>query len=154
MLISILLTAGTAGATPQPTDPIPGPNPADETPPDDEWSERANALVQQLCPAVVLIQQFDEEGFGGWHGSGFLISEDGYIVTVAHNVEYAATLAILLYGETFNFLPASVIVSEPEKDVALIKIEGANFPYVEFGDSDTLQTDDMLMAIGHPGAPC
>ncbi len=98
----------------------------------------------------MLILASEAEGFGGWHGSGFLISEDGYIVTVAHNVEGAAKLEVALYGETTRFLPAEVIASDPEQDVALIKIDQTNLPFLEFWDSDALKENERLMALGHP----
>ncbi|MFD0857470.1 DegQ family serine endoprotease [Roseovarius aquimarinus] len=82
-------------------------------------------------------------------GSGFVISEDGYIVTNNHVIESADEIIIEFYegGE----LEATVIGTDPKTDIALLKVEADNpLPFVAFGDSDTARVGDWVMAMGNP----
>ena len=82
-------------------------------------------------------------------GSGFVISEDGYIVTNNHVIESADEIIIEFYegGE----LEAKVIGTDPKTDIALLKVEAdAPLPFVSFGDSDTARVGDWVMAMGNP----
>jgi len=81
-------------------------------------------------------------------GSGFIISSDGYILTNNHMVEEAEKVEIELADERkFN---AEVIGTDPESDVALIKIDAKDLPYLELADSDTLEVGEWVLAIGNP----
>ncbi|MBI5004847.1 MAG: trypsin-like peptidase domain-containing protein [Candidatus Lloydbacteria bacterium] len=80
-------------------------------------------------------------------GSGFIISADGYIVTNNHVVEGAAKISVFVGKKEY---PAKTIGTDPETDIALIKIEGASFPSLSMGDSDTLEVGEPVMAIGSP----
>ncbi len=83
-------------------------------------------------------------------GSGFLISDDGYIVTNYHVVEGANRIQVNLSGDQRNY-EAKVVGSDPSTDLALIKIEvGKRLPYLEFGDSDALRIGDWVLAVGNP----
>ncbi|WGH80330.1 DegQ family serine endoprotease [Jannaschia ovalis] len=82
-------------------------------------------------------------------GSGFVISEDGYIVTNNHVIENADEILIEFYsgGE----LPAEVVGTDPNTDIALLKVEPEEpLPFVPFGDSDVMRTGDWVMAMGNP----
>ncbi len=82
-------------------------------------------------------------------GSGFLISEDGYIVTNNHVIAEADEVIIELFngGE----LEARVIGTDPKTDIALLKVESSEpLPYVRFGDSDIARVGDWVMAVGNP----
>jgi serine protease Do len=81
-------------------------------------------------------------------GSGFLISPDGYILTNNHVVKDAEKVTVRL-GENTEF-KAKVIGTDPDSDVAVIKIETSNQPYLEFADSDTLEVGEWVIAIGNP----
>ncbi len=83
----------------------------------------------------------------GW-GSGFFISEDGYILTNNHVVENAEEITVTLNDE--REFDAKVIGTDPEIDIALIKIEGKGFPKAEMGDSDKLKVGQWVVAIGNP----
>ncbi len=81
-------------------------------------------------------------------GSGVIISNDGYIVTNNHVIEDATKLKVKLNdGRTFD---AKLVGTDPTTDVALIKIEGKDFPTIPFGDSDNLRLGEWVLAIGSP----
>jgi serine protease Do len=82
-------------------------------------------------------------------GSGFVISEDGYVVTNNHVIEGADEILIEFFegGE----LPAKVIGTDPNTDIALLKVETDEpLSFVSFGDSDTSRVGDWVMAMGNP----
>lgn len=85
-------------------------------------------------------------------GSGFVISADGYIVTNNHVVEGADTIRVNLggKGKKDDLHTAKVIGTDPETDLALLKIEANNLPYLKFGDSDVLEVGEWVVAIGSP----
>lgn len=81
-------------------------------------------------------------------GSGFIISNDGYILTNNHMVGEAAEVIVTLYdGREFE---AKVIGSDPKSDVAVIKINIKNLPTIPLGDSDTLEVGEWVLAVGNP----
>lgn len=81
-------------------------------------------------------------------GSGVIVSEDGYILTNHHVIAQADTIKITLINQ--KEIPATVVGSDPNTDIAVLKIEAENLPYMEFGDSEELQVGEMVMAIGSP----
>ena len=82
-------------------------------------------------------------------GSGFVISEDGYIVTNNHVIDSADEIMIEFFsGEE---LPATVIGTDRNTDIALLKVESDKpLPFVSFGDSDIARVGDWVMAMGNP----
>lgn len=82
-------------------------------------------------------------------GTGFIISDDGYILTNDHVVKEADVIKVKLSdGREFD---GEVRGLDPKLDLALIKIEaGENLPVAELGDSDSLQVGEWVMAIGNP----
>ena len=82
-------------------------------------------------------------------GSGVVISADGYIVTNNHVVENAESIRVAFNDrETYQ---AEVIGTDPQTDVALIKINPEHdLPFLEFGDSDALRVGERVMAVGNP----
>ena len=82
-------------------------------------------------------------------GSGFVISEDGFVVTNNHVIDGADEILIEFFsGEE---LPAKVIGTDPNTDIALLKVESDKpLPFVKFGDSDTARVGDWVMAMGNP----
>ena len=81
-------------------------------------------------------------------GSGFIISEDGYIITNFHVVEGAAKLTVILSDGSEH--AAALIGYEDSNDFALIKIEATGLPFVKLGNSDDLIVGDQVVAIGNP----
>ncbi len=82
------------------------------------------------------------------NGSGVLISEDGYIVTNNHVVGFADELKVTL--ENGKEYVASKIGTDPSTDLAVIKIEGSGFDYLEFSNSDEVKVGQWALAIGNP----
>jgi len=81
-------------------------------------------------------------------GSGFIISEDGYILTNDHVAGNATKISVTLTtGETVE---AKLIGSDPVSDIALLKIDKNNLPYVTFGNSDNLIIGEWAIALGNP----
>ncbi len=83
-------------------------------------------------------------------GSGFVISNDGFIVTNNHVIEGADEILIEFFsGEE---LPAELIGTDPNTDIAVLKVEADDLPFVEFGDSNGpgSRVGDWVMAMGNP----
>ncbi len=98
---------------------------------------------------------FDDQNFfpnngreevGG--GSGFLVSADGYVVTNRHVVETPGS-AFFVFTNDGRRHEAETIALDPVYDIAVLKISGADFPYLELGDSDYLEVGQTLIAIGN-----
>ena len=80
-------------------------------------------------------------------GSGFFISADGYAVTNNHVVQNAESVRVTTDdGKSFT---AKVIGTDPRTDLALIKVEGGNFPFVKLAD-ETPRVGDWVLAVGNP----
>jgi len=81
-------------------------------------------------------------------GSGFIISPDGYILTNEHVIEDAAKIVVTLPGgKRFN---AKIVGTDRVSDIALLKIEGDNFPYIKLGRSSDLIIGEWVLALGNP----
>ncbi|MDR2844380.1 MAG: Do family serine endopeptidase [Candidatus Symbiothrix sp.] len=81
-------------------------------------------------------------------GSGVIISTDGYIVTNNHVIEGADEIEVITNDErTFT---AKLIGTDEATDVALLKIEGKDFPVIPFGNSDVLKVGEWVLAVGNP----
>jgi serine protease Do len=81
-------------------------------------------------------------------GSGFIISSDGYIVTNNHLVEKASKITVKLLNN--NEYVAKIIGTDPQSDIAVIKIDAKDLPTVKLGDSDTLEVGEWVVAVGSP----
>ncbi len=81
-------------------------------------------------------------------GSGVIISSDGYIVTNNHVIKGADELVVTLNEKTEY--PAKVVGSDPNTDIALIKIDAKNLPIIPFGNSDDLKVGEWVLAVGNP----
>lgn len=81
-------------------------------------------------------------------GSGVIISKDGYIITNNHVIDKADEIEVTLNDN--NKYTAKLIGADPTTDIALIKIEGKDFAYVPFGDSDKLKVGEWVLAVGNP----
>jgi len=82
-------------------------------------------------------------------GSGVIVTEDGYILTNHHVVEGAEEIKVA-FGDDKTTYDAKVIGNDPQTDLAVIKIEGREFPSLTVTDSDKLEVGDVVLAIGNP----
>ncbi len=81
-------------------------------------------------------------------GSGFIVSEDGYILTNNHVINDAQSIVVTLKdGREF---PAELVGTDPETEIALIRIAGENLPVARLGDSDAIEVGEWAIAIGNP----
>ena len=81
-------------------------------------------------------------------GSGFIVSEDGYIVTNHHVIENAISISVLMYDGTSH--PAFLVGGDARSDLAVLKIEMQGLSYLSFADSDELMVGEQVAAIGNP----
>lgn len=81
-------------------------------------------------------------------GSGVIIANDGYIVTNNHVVEFADNIIVTLSDK--REFTAKKIGTDPSTDLAVIKIEGENFPTVKFADSEAVRVGEWVLAVGNP----
>jgi serine protease Do len=112
-----------------------------------------SAIVAQYGPAVVHIEVVkenpdSEDGHSGALGSGFIVSQDGYILTNNHVVEGADEVTVKLTDD--RTFPARVIGTNKAGDVAVLKIRGSNFPTVKIGNPASSKVGDWVVAIGSP----
>lgn len=143
-------------------------------------SEDFESVAEKAIPAVVSIQvkaqpskgnslfdydpSIEDDFFGRFFGiprrdtqpkdvqlsqaSGFIISPDGYILTNNHVVNEGVTITVKLNdGREFT---GKVIGTDESTDIALIKIEGVDLPYLKLGNSDALKIGQWVVAIGNP----
>ncbi|MGO8881159.1 MAG: trypsin-like peptidase domain-containing protein [Desulfomonilaceae bacterium] len=81
-------------------------------------------------------------------GSGFIFDSRGYILTNRHVIKGADEIIVTLEGK--KKFKAKVIAADPKTDVAILKIDGKDFPHVVLGNSSTLEVGDWVLAIGNP----
>ena len=94
------------------------------------------------------INAFGQEAVQASSGSGFILTEDGYIITNSHVVSGADRIEVQLFdGQSHE---AEVVGSDSSFDIAVLKIEAEDLPAVSVGDSDELQVGEEVAAIGNP----
>jgi S1-C subfamily serine protease len=107
-------------------------------------------IAAKAGPAVVTITS-TSAGFGGADtsiGSGFVVRSDGYILTNRHVVSGGGDLTVeLADGRQFS---GTVVGTDPQHDLAVVKIDSSNLPTLTLGDSDKLQIGQLAVAIGDP----
>lgn len=104
-------------------------------------------------PFSFRVPQYRQKGtekkeIGG--GSGFVVSEDGYIVTNKHVVSDENAEYTVFMGDDAKKYTAKVVATDPVNDVAILKIEASGLPFLEFADSDALNVGQTAIAIGNP----
>jgi S1-C subfamily serine protease len=106
-------------------------------------------VVKRSSDAVVLIVISNSAGEETALGSGFLVSADGEIVTNYHVIKEAHSAIVKLSNGAF-FPVAGVLASDSDKDLAIIKVNGKNLPFLTLGEIDKLHVGDHVIAIGSP----
>lgn len=114
------------------------------------------AIVNKVGPATVTILadvEYDDYWRGAQtgqsSGSGFIITSDGYVVTNAHVISRASSVSVKIPGSA-DPLPAEIIGSDTKTDIAILKIDRTDLPYVELGSSSDLNVGERAVAIGNP----
>lgn len=113
-------------------------------------------LLQQQVPEIlkrffgnrVIIPQQQAPQDKTAFGSAFFISKDGYLLTNHHVVEDASKVTIMLNDR--REIDATVVGSDERTDVALLKVNGSNFPELRTGNVDRLRVGEPVLAIGSP----
>jgi Do/DeqQ family serine protease len=91
-------------------------------------------------------REFKQYGAGA--GSGVIVSSQGYIVTNNHVIENASEIQVILNDN--SKYDAKVVGADPATDIAVLKIEGENFPAIPIGNSDELKIGEWVLAVGNP----
>jgi putative serine protease PepD len=110
--------------------------------------ESLAGVAERVLPSVVTVRVLGTGSFSV--GSGFVVTADGYVITNDHVVAASndKVNVTLTDGSTAT---AAVVGSDPESDLAVIKISGrADLPPVQFGDSDAIAVGDPVLAFGSP----
>lgn len=106
-------------------------------------------LVKRSADAVVLIVTSDSNGQETALGSGFFVSADGEIVTNFHVIEGAHSAVVKVPSGAF-FPVSGVLASDPDGDLAIIKVSGNNLPFLNLAVANKLSVGDHVVAIGSP----
>src|SRR5260370_2316867 len=103
-------------------------------------------------------QFFGDEGPGRFNapkerrekslGSGVIVSREGYVLTNNHVVDHATEITVTLKDK--REIKAELVGTDPRTDIAVLKIDGTNFPYVTLGESSKVKVGDIALAIGNP----
>jgi Do/DeqQ family serine protease len=97
-----------------------------------------------------MFDRFFQRRQGTSIGSGVLITDDGYILTNNHVVAGAETGSITVGLNDKRTYPAKIVGTDPNTDLAVLKIDGVNLPSITIGNSDNLRVGDWVVAIGNP----
>lgn len=89
-------------------------------------------------------EEFERKG----HGSGVIVSKDGYVLTNNHVVEDANKIQITLFND--KKFDAEIVGTDPLTDIAVLKIDASNLNVIKLGNSEKLRVGEMVLAIGSP----
>jgi serine protease Do len=110
------------------------------------YAQNVHSVV--LIESTIVSEVYGQTATGVASGSGFIISEDGYVVTNFHVIEGASAVNVVTYdGKVF---PAEMVGYDSTNDIALLKVEASGLDAVVLGSSDDLIVGDQVVAIGNP----
>jgi len=113
----------------------------------DAYSKTISAVVSRVAPSVVNIRVTTRNGRAGG-GSGFIIARDGFMLTNSHVVQGATTLEVTLHdGRSY---PAEIVGTDPETDLAVIRIDAPELHAVRFANSAAIRVGQIAVAVGSP----
>ena len=104
--------------------------------------------VVEITTEVVTRNEFLQQYTSTGAGSGVILSSDGYIITNNHVIEDASTIKVRLRNGTEY--DATLVGTDPDSDIAVIKIDATDLPTAVLGDSDQLVVGETAVAIGNP----
>ncbi|MDD4431660.1 MAG: trypsin-like peptidase domain-containing protein, partial [Bacteroidales bacterium] len=111
------------------------------------YAATVNSVVSINCSGAAT-NFFGQTVTSASSGSGFVLTNDGYIVTNAHVIEGASSVSVTLYsGESYD---AAIVGSDTDYDVAVLKINAERLSAVTLGDSSTVNVGDSALVIGNP----
>jgi S1-C subfamily serine protease len=113
----------------------------------DAYSQTISAVVNRVAPTVVNIRVISGER-GQGSGSGFVIARDGFILTNSHVVHGASELEVTLHDA--RVYRAQLIGTDPETDLAVIRIDAPDLQHVRLADSSRIRVGQIAVAIGSP----
>ncbi len=105
-------------------------------------------IAKRCSPAVVSIKTKDKNGEEIGAGSGFVISQEGLLVTNFHVMESAYQAEVKLGEEVFR--EVYLVKAEPRSDIVILKIDAKNLPFLPIGNPDSLLAGQFVVAIGNP----
>lgn len=113
----------------------------------------ADTVAEINCKVITYVNtpwgQLKQEGASA--GSGVIMAENGYIITNHHVIENATEIKVTLHnGTDYEECAATLINSDAENDIAVIKVEKTDLPYATFGDSSALKVGQPVVVIGNP----
>jgi S1-C subfamily serine protease len=113
----------------------------------DAYSQTIAAVVNRVAPSVVNIRvRSGERGPGG--GSGFILARDGFILTNSHVVQGGREIEVTLRDA--QVYPARLIGTDPETDLAVIRIDAPDVQHVRLADSSQIRVGQIAVALGSP----
>ncbi len=113
----------------------------------DDYSKTIAAVVSRVTPSVVNIRVLSgERGQGG--GSGFILARDGFILTNDHVVHGADQIEVTLHDA--RVYPAQLIGTDPETDLAVIRIDAPDIQHARLADSSLISVGQIAVAVGSP----
>lgn len=136
-------TTANAEPSPAPTGPA-----AETTVPVFAPADLVAVVASQAIPSIVTVQSLDEESVRDGSGSGVVISSDGFIITNHHVIDGAHTLKVIM-SDGLSY-PAELVGSDPLMDIAVLKVEAGDLPYIRFGSMEGLRTGEPAIAVGNP----
>ncbi len=147
---ALLKLTETGGRVPSDPPPAPAQNPSDSELLD-AYSRTVSGVVERVAPAVVSVEvHHRRRGGGGGHGSGFVFTPDGFILTNSH-VAHGATKTDVTFPDGRR-LRAMLVGDDPDTDLAVLRVEdsGGGQVTAPLGDSAGLRVGQVVIAIGNP----
>lgn len=126
----------------------PEPTPSSTTVPVFAPADLVAVVAAQAIPSIVTVQSLDEDAGRAGSGSGVVISGDGFIITNHHVIDGAYTLKVIM-SDGLSY-PAELVGSDPVMDIAVLKVEAGDLPYIRFGSMEGLRTGEPAIAVGNP----
>lgn len=147
-MLANMLVPSTAGS--DPIDPIVGPDQVVNDPLSDAYAELVEMTkgsvveITTMIPASASPEGIPQQGVG----SGVIVSSDGYILTNDHVIADSTPINVTLHNG-LSYV-ARLVGTDPQTDIAVIKIEASSLSAATLGDSSTLRVGDRVIAIGNP----
>lgn len=126
------------------------------------YTAKTSRAEQRLSPFMDdwILREFFGQGSGRWEmvppqrreqslGSGVIMSEDGYVLTNNHVVNGADEIKVAL-ADNLTIYDAKIVGTDPQTDIAVLKVDAKNLPAISMTDSDRLDVGDVVLAIGNP----